>query len=53
MAKAGKRVQVKLKSSESHYCYFTTKNKATTPERMEFRKYDPVVRKHVNFKESK
>lgn len=53
MAKSGKRVQVKLKSSESHFVYFTTKNKSTTPERLEFRKYDPVLRKHVVFKESR
>lgn len=53
MAKAGKRIQVKLKSSESHHIYYTTKNKTTTPERLEFRKYDPVVRKHVAYKESK
>ena len=53
MAKSGKRVQVKLKSSESPHIYYTTKNKSTTPERIEFSKYDPVVRKHVLYKESR
>lgn len=52
MAK-GKRENIKLKSTESHYVYYTTKNKANTPQRLEFKKYDPIVRKHVLFKESK
>lgn len=52
MAKSG-RVQVKLRSSESHYLYVTTKNPRTTPQRLEQRKYDPLVRRHVPFKESK
>jgi len=52
MAKSG-RVQVKLRSTESHYMYTTTKNPRTTPQRMEKRKYDPFVTRHVSFKESK
>ena len=35
-----------------HY-YTTTKNKRTTPDKMEIQKYDPVVRKHVAYKETK
>jgi large subunit ribosomal protein L33 len=31
----------------------TTKNKQKNPERLELRKYDPVVRRHVPFKESR
>lgn len=54
MAKKTKiRVQVKLRSTESPYTYYTTKNKRTHPDRMETRKYDPVVRKHVTFKETR
>ncbi len=53
MAKAGARVQVKLKSSESPHYYYTMKNKRNTPDRLELRKYDPVLRRHVNFKEEK
>jgi large subunit ribosomal protein L33 len=52
MAKSG-RVQVKLRSPESHYMYVTTKNPRTTPQRLEKRKYDPIVRRHVVFRESK
>lgn len=53
MAKAI-REKIKLVSSAGtgHY-YTTTKNKRTTPDKLEFRKYDPVARKHVAYKESK
>ena len=33
--------------------YTTTKNKKTMPEKMEIKKYDPKVRKHVAYKEIK
>jgi len=33
--------------------YTTDKNKKNTPEKMEMKKYDPVVRKHVIYKEGK
>ncbi len=53
MAKAQNRVHVKLKSSDSPYIYITTKNKRNTQDRLELKKYDPVVKKHVLFKEIK
>jgi len=48
------RDKIKLVSSAGtgHY-YTTTKNKRTTPEKLEMKKYDPVVRKHVIYKEAK
>lgn len=48
------RDKIKLVSSAGtgHY-YTTTKNKRTMPEKMEVNKYDPVVRKHVPYKEAK
>ena len=48
------RDKIKLVSSAGtgHY-YTTTKNKRNQPEKIEIRKYDPVVRKHVMYKESK
>jgi len=49
--KAGARIMVKLRSTESPFTYTTTKNKRTNPERMQIRKYDPVLRKHTLFKE--
>ncbi len=53
MAKAV-REKVKLVSSAGtgHY-YTTTKNKRAATGKMEIRKYDPVVRKHVLYKEAK
>ncbi|NBS98489.1 MAG: 50S ribosomal protein L33, partial [Betaproteobacteria bacterium] len=33
--------------------YTTTKNKRTTPEKLEIKKFDPVARKHVAYKETK
>ena len=35
------------------YRYTVTKNKRLHPDKLEFKKYDPVVRKHVIFKETK
>jgi len=48
------RDKIKLVSSAGtgHY-YTTTKNKRTTPGKLVFKKYDPVVRKHVDYKEAK
>ena len=48
------RDKIKLVSSEGtgHY-YTTTKNKRNMPGKMEIKKYDPVVRKHVVYKEAK
>ena len=48
------RDKIKLVSTQGtgHY-YTTTKNKRLHPEKMEVKKFDPVVRKHVIYKESK
>lgn len=50
---ATKREKIKLKSSKSPFFYYSSKNKSSTPGRMTLRKYDPVVREHVEFKETK
>lgn len=42
-----------VSSAETGHFYTTTKNKHTTTDKLEFKKYDPVVRKHVIFKEAK
>jgi large subunit ribosomal protein L33 len=53
MAK-GAREKIKLESSAgTGFFYTTTKNRQTTPDKLEIKKYDPVVRKHVLFKEAK
>jgi len=48
------RDKIKMVSSAKtgHY-YTTTKNKRTMSEKLEMLKYDPVVRKHVMYKEAK
>ena len=47
-------VLVKLVSTaDTGFYYVTKKNPRNQTEKMEFRKYDPVARKHVLFKEGK
>jgi len=47
-------IKIKLVSTaDTGYYYVTKKNPRTLTEKMVKRKYDPVVRKHVEFKESK
>ena len=48
------REKIKLESTAgTGHFYTTTKNKRTTPEKMEIKKFDPVARKHVIYKETK
>ena len=48
------REKVRMNSSAGTGHFYTTdKNKRTTPEKLEMKKYDPVVRKHVIYKEGK
>lgn len=48
------REKIKLVSSAgTGHFYTTTKNKRTMTEKMSIKKYDPVVRKHVIYKEGK
>jgi large subunit ribosomal protein L33 len=47
-------VKIKLVSTaDTGFFYVTKKNPRTQTEKLSFRKYDPVVRKHVAFKEAK
>ena len=53
MAKSA-REKIRLNSSAgTGHCYTTDKNKKNTPEKMVMNKYDPVVRKHLPYKEGK
>ena len=47
------RIVIKLKSTESDHIYYTEKNRRNDPARLELRKYDPILKKHVLFKETK
>jgi large subunit ribosomal protein L33 len=51
--KKGNRVVIKLKSSESGHVYWTEKNRKNDTGRLEIRRYDPMLRKHVTYKEEK
>ena len=47
-------VKIKLVSTaDTGFYYVTKKNPRNIPQKMVMRKYDPVVRKHVDFKEAK
>ena len=53
MAKA---ISLKIKlvsTADTGFYYVTKKNSRTQTEKLSFKKYDPVVRKHVEFKETK
>lgn len=48
------REKIKLESSAgTGHFYTTTKNKRTMPDKLELKKFDPVARKHVPYKETK
>jgi large subunit ribosomal protein L33 len=42
-----------VSSAGTGFTYYTNKNKRTTTNKLECKKYDPVVRKHVMFTEMK
>jgi len=47
-------IQIKLVSTaDTGFYYVTKKNPRNHPDKMELKKYDPKVRKHVVFKEAK
>ena len=53
MAKAA-NIKIKLLSTaDTGFFYVTSKNARTKTEKLTFKKYDPVARKHVEFKETK
>ncbi len=48
------REKIKLESSAgTGHFYTTNKNKRTTPDKIEIKKFDPVLRKHVIYRETK
>lgn len=54
MARSELRPVVKLRSTAgTGYTYVTRKNRRTTPDRVTLRKYDPVVGRHVEFREER
>ncbi|GEM47314.1 50S ribosomal protein L33 [Deinococcus cellulosilyticus] len=54
MAKEGPRIKIKMESTAgTGFYYTTTKNRRNTQAKLELKKYDPVAKKHVAFKEKK
>ena len=48
------RIKIRMVSSAGTGFFYTTmKNKRKTPDKLKLKKYDPVVRKHVVYKEAK
>ena len=47
-------IKIRLNSSaDTGYFYVTKKNARTMTEKLVLKKYDPVARKHVEFREAK
>lgn len=53
MAKPNTTLIRLVSTADTGYYYVTKKNPRTQTDKLEFRKYDPVARKHVLFKEQK
>ncbi len=53
MAKSSTILIKLVSTADTGFFYVTKKNPRTSTEKFQFRKYDPVARKHVLFKESK
>ncbi|MDI6101668.1 50S ribosomal protein L33 [Actinoplanes sp. NEAU-A12] len=48
------RPVIKIRSTAgTGYTYVTRKNRRTNPDRIVLRKYDPMVRRHVDFREDR
>ena len=53
MAKTSSILIKLVSTADTGFYYVTKKNPRTQTEKLEFRKYDPVARKHVLFREGK
>lgn len=53
MAKANTILVKLVSTADTGFYYVTKKNTKSTTDKLEFRKYDPIARKHVTFKEGK
>jgi large subunit ribosomal protein L33 len=53
MARRGPRVLVKLRSTESSHMYLSQKNRRNDTQRIELKKFDPTLRRHVIYRETR
>lgn len=51
--KKGARIVIKMRSTESGHTYISEKNRRNDAGRLELKKYDPTVRRHVVYRETK
>jgi large subunit ribosomal protein L33 len=51
--KKGDRIVIKIRSTESGHVYWTEKNRRNDTGRIELKKFDPVVRRHVVYREAR
>ena len=52
-SKGGRELIRLVSSAGTGFFYTTNKNRKRTPDKLVFKKYDPVVRKHVDFREER
>jgi large subunit ribosomal protein L33 len=54
VARNERRPIIKLRSAAgTGYTYVTRKNRRNTPDRLTLRKYDPIIRRHADFREER
>ncbi len=53
MARSAREIVMLVSTAGTGYRIYTTKNKRTTIEKLKLRKYDPMIRRHVEFVEKK
>ncbi|QCI21406.1 50S ribosomal protein L33 [Buchnera aphidicola (Hyadaphis tataricae)] len=53
MAKKNREKIKMISSAGTGHYYTTTKNKRNTPDKLQLKKYDPIIRKHVLYNEGK
>jgi large subunit ribosomal protein L33 len=51
--KKGVRGVIKMRSTESAHMYYTSKSRRNTPNRIELKKFDPTLRRHVIYRETR
>lgn len=51
--KKGTRIPIVLKSVEGQHTYHTQKSRRNNPARLEVRKYNPELRRHVLYREER
>ena len=52
-SKKGARVVIRMMGTESGHMYITSKNRRNDTARLELKKYDPFLRRHVVYREKK